>query len=112
LFKDLSRAWAKSHAKGLVHIFRDDEAEEKYHAIFMQEVMRAGGLDGKIIVNLDGLVWDSEGNILDADGEPLRWVWKTWAWETALDQIRTECEADEAKPGQVYESSWQKTAPI
>jgi glutathionylspermidine amidase/synthetase len=107
LFKDLSRAWAKSNAKGLVHILRDDEAEEKYHAYFMQEAMRAGGLDSKIIVNLDGLVWDSEGNILDADGEPLRWVWKTWAWETALDQIRAECEADEAKPGQVYEPSWQ-----
>ncbi|MFT5576439.1 MAG: glutathionylspermidine amidase/synthetase [Bermanella sp.] len=37
LFRDLTRAWEKSHAKGLVHILRDDDPEEKYHALFMQE---------------------------------------------------------------------------
>ena len=27
----------------------------------------------------------------------MRWVWKTWAWETALDQLREECEQDDSR---------------
>jgi glutathionylspermidine amidase/synthetase len=34
---------------------------------------------------------------VDADGVEVRWVWKTWAWETALDQLREECEQDESR---------------
>ncbi|MCP5014072.1 MAG: bifunctional glutathionylspermidine amidase/synthase [Ketobacter sp.] len=94
LFNDLVKAWKRSHAKDLVHILRDDDPEEEYHALFMQDAMRAAGLESKVVVGLTGLSWDNENNIIDADGEPVRWVWKTWAWETALDQIREECEAE------------------
>ncbi|MGB5324479.1 MAG: bifunctional glutathionylspermidine amidase/synthase [Pseudomonadales bacterium] len=98
LFTDLARAWKKSHAKGLVHILRDDDAEEEYHALFMQDAIRAAGLKSKIIVGLDGLDRDSVGNIVDAEGERVLWVWKTWAWETALDQLRQEIEAGASQP--------------
>ncbi|MCB1668054.1 MAG: bifunctional glutathionylspermidine amidase/synthase [Pseudomonadales bacterium] len=94
LFNALVHAWRKSHAKKLVHILRDDEPEEKYHAFFMQQALQAAGLKSKIITGLEGLVRDTSGDIVDAEGEQVRWVWKTWAWETALDQIRDESEVE------------------
>ncbi len=94
LFDKLVTAWKNSKAKGLVHILRDDEGEEKYHALFIQETLRAAGLKSKIIIGLHGLHADKKGNIKDADGAFVKWVWKTWSWETALDQIRQESEAD------------------
>ena len=106
LFIDLVNAWKKSNADGLLHILRDDDAEEKYHALFMQQVLAAAGIPARIITGLDGLVWDAAGNILDAEGDTVKWVWKTWAWETALDQIRAESEAD-ALAGKTYEPSWK-----
>lgn len=92
LFTDLVRAWKKSHAKNTVHILRDDEPEEKYHAYFMQAAIEAAGLKCKIIEKIERLKWSDDGAIIDEEGEQVHWVWKTWAWETALDQIREECE--------------------
>lgn len=107
LFNELAMAWKRSQAKGLIHILRDDDPEEKYHAIFMQDAMRVAGLKSKIVIGLEGLHWDAEGNVLDQDGEQVNWVWKTWAWETALDQIRAECEEDEHKVAG-YEPKWDQ----
>lgn len=50
-----------------------------------------------MIRGVKGLVWTEDGRIRDADGTVIKWVWKTWAWETALDQIRAECEDDDEK---------------
>ncbi|WP_428033850.1 bifunctional glutathionylspermidine amidase/synthase [Amphritea sp.] len=111
LFADLVRAWKKSHAKGLVHILRDDDPEEVYHALFMQDAIRAAGLRSKIIEGLDGLSWDVNDNIIDAAGEPVQWVWKTWAWETALDQIRDELEVSGLQP-EVYEPGRKLGKPL
>lgn len=35
------------------------------------------------------------GEVVDGDGVPIAWVWKTWAWETALDQLRAEFEGED-----------------
>lgn len=35
LFTHLVKAWKKCHANDLVHILRDNDPEEKYHALFM-----------------------------------------------------------------------------
>jgi len=100
LFNDLVDAWKKSQAKGLVHIMRDEDLEEVYHANFMREAILAAGLDCCIVVGNQGLVWGGDGNIFDEQGQQVKWVWKTWAWETALDQIREECNVngDEEAP--------------
>ena len=111
LFKALSRAWKKSHAKQLVHILRDDEPEEKYHALFMQEALNSAGIETKIIIGLQGLSWDEQGQIQDEDGNLVKWVWKTWSWETALDQIRAECEEDNEQRS-VYEPRWKLGKPL
>ena len=52
--------------------------------------MTEAGVDSKIIRGVKGLQWGEGGEVLDADGVPITWVWKTWAWETALDQIRDQ----------------------
>jgi len=111
LFNDLVRAWRKSEVKGLIHILQDDDPEETYHALFMQDVIQAAGLQSQLISDLKTLVWDAQGNIIDSQGKQVNWVWKTWAWETALDQIRQECEADEALQQlevETYEPAWQQ----
>lgn len=92
LFADLVKAWKKSQAKGLVHILRDKDPEEKYHAYFMLQAIEASGLRCTMIDDLSELRWNESDQIIDRNGEVVRWVWKTWAWETALDQIRDICK--------------------
>lgn len=111
LFIELTKAWRRSNANQLVHILRDDEPEEKYHALFMQESLKKAGLDSKIIVGLEGLSWDKKGNITDKNGDLVNWVWKTWSWETALDQIRAECDEDNEQRA-VYEPRWKSDKPL
>lgn len=103
LFQSLVDAWRDSEARDLVHILKDDDLEETYHALFMKQAIEAAGLRCRVITGLEGLAWDACGNVCDGDGEILRWVWKTWAWETALEQIRQECEDDA-----VFEPSWRE----
>jgi len=49
----------------------------------------------KIVTGVSDLHWDN-GNIVDSDNIPIKRVWKTWAWETVLDQIRNEIEDRDA----------------
>jgi len=90
----LRDAWKESDVNGVLHIMHDRDLEETYLALFMQEAIEQAGIQAKIISGVTGLSWDDAGNIRDADGVQIRWVWKTWAWETALDQIRAQFEDD------------------
>ena len=90
LHERLRDAWRHSDVDGLLHIMQDRDLEETYHALFMQEAMAEAGVESKIIRGVSSLRWDDAGNVCDADGVPIKWVWKTWAWETALDQLRDE----------------------
>ncbi|MFT5889380.1 MAG: glutathionylspermidine amidase/synthetase [Zhongshania sp.] len=60
-----------------MHILRDHDPEEEYHALFIQQTLEAAGIASKIIIQLEGLAWDKQGTIRDQDGEALNWVWKT-----------------------------------
>lgn len=111
LFTRLVKTWAKNHTNDLIHILRDDDPEEKYHALFMQSVLESAGIRSKLIVRLDGLSWNEQGDIIDKDNEPLKWVWKTWAWETALDQLRSE-ENYDINSNNAYEPDWQSGRAI
>jgi glutathionylspermidine amidase/synthetase len=108
LHDHLRDAWRRSGVEGLVHVMRDDHPEEIYHALFMQEAMERAGIESRMIRGMAGLSWAPDGGILDERGDRVRTVWKSWAWETALDQIRRECENDERKletyrPGERHE---------
>lgn len=90
----LTDTWRASCAEQFVHILRDDDPEEAYHALYMQGLIEATGIKTKIIVKNHGLYFDQADDILDDEGRKIKWVWKTWAWETALDQIRDDLNAD------------------
>jgi glutathionylspermidine amidase/synthetase len=97
----LSAAWRHSDVDDVLHIMQDTDPEETYHSLFMQEAMTEAGIRSKIIRGVDGLRWETDGGIADADGERVKWVWKTWAWESALDQLKAECEDDEVELAQL-----------
>ncbi|MEK9753388.1 MAG: glutathionylspermidine synthase family protein, partial [Rhodospirillaceae bacterium] len=96
LSEALTRAWLDSHVDGPLHILQDEDKEEDYHALYMKSAAEAAGVRCKLVRGLSGLDWDAAGRVVDADGERIDWVWKTWAWETALDQLRDEAVDKEA----------------
>ncbi|MDT8399212.1 MAG: bifunctional glutathionylspermidine amidase/synthase [Pseudomonadales bacterium] len=93
----LVEAWKASAVQGVLHIMQDQDLEETYHALFMKAALERAGITCKVLKGVSGLHWNQAGKIVDAEGIEVTWVWKTWAWETALDQIRAECEEDEFK---------------
>jgi len=86
LFDDLVEAWKDSGAT-LVHLLADNSPEERYHSEFMQLAIHTAGVKCKKIDILTSLT-KKDGIIYDDEQQPVRWIWKTWAWETALDQLR------------------------
>lgn len=96
LLEELTGAWKHSSARPFVHIMQDNDAEEDYHALFMQRSLMQAGFDTKILHGLGELSWDSAGQLIDNDGRAVNCVWKTWAWETAIEQIREVSETEYA----------------
>jgi glutathionylspermidine amidase/synthetase len=92
----LAEAWRESHVTGVVHLFRDVVLEEVYHTRFMRAAIEAAGLECRVVNGVEGLGWDSQGRVVDEQGSRINWVWKTWAWETALDALRRDVESDES----------------
>lgn len=97
LFTELVKAWRACEVKGIVHVLQDSDPEEDYHALFMQSAIEAAGHQCVRVVGLTTLSWDQHGNIVDNTGNKVKWVWKTWAWETALDQLRLEQDQQELR---------------
>ncbi|MDP5032153.1 MAG: bifunctional glutathionylspermidine amidase/synthase [Paraglaciecola sp.] len=96
LFAELVKAWRESEVEGLVHVLQDTDPEEDYHALFMLSAIEAAGHKCVRVVGLSSLSWNEQGDIVDTHGNKVKWVWKTWAWETALDQLRTEQDEQQA----------------
>ena len=81
----------------MLHIMQDENNEETYHAEYIRAAAEEAGFALQDHQGVSGLSWDDQGEIVDPEGVPIRYVWKTWAWETALDQLRTQCEEDDAR---------------
>ena len=93
---DLTEAWGRIDSGGIVHILQDTETEETYMAEFMRGAIEASGSESRIIKGLNkGMRWDDTGAIQDAQGLAVKTVWKTWAWETAIDQMREREEEEQ-----------------
>jgi glutathionylspermidine amidase/synthetase len=97
LYEELVEAWKESDIDGLLHVMLDKDSEDTYHGLFMVEAIKRAGIPCKIIHGLENMVWGPDGHVVDADGDRIRAVWKVWAWETALEQIRVECEYDQQR---------------
>lgn len=91
----LVEAWRASAVDGVLHIMQDHDLEEDYHARYMHNALEQAGVACKILKGVGDLRWGDDGLVHDAEGLPIAWVWKTWAWETALDQIRHDLDEDE-----------------
>lgn len=98
LLNSLSQSWKHSDAKPFVHIMQDNVQEENYHALFMQRALSQAGFESKILHGLDDLHWDKRGQLIDDEHHRVTCVWKTWAWETVLEQLRQETEDQIAAP--------------
>ncbi|MGB0670815.1 MAG: glutathionylspermidine synthase family protein, partial [Rhodospirillales bacterium] len=97
-FERLVEAWREAEADGPVHIMHDHQDEEEtYHALYMKQALEAAGIPTRVIRGMAGLGWTRDGRVTDPAGNPIRWVWKTWAWETALDQLRAQFAEDEER---------------
>eukprot|EP00656_Telonema_subtile_P040422 TRINITY_DN4549_c0_g1_i2.p1 TRINITY_DN4549_c0_g1~~TRINITY_DN4549_c0_g1_i2.p1 ORF type:complete len:247 (-),score=52.82 TRINITY_DN4549_c0_g1_i2:6-746(-) len=53
----------------------------------MKSAAEAAGLKCKLVCLVEGLHKQSDGVVVDQEGEVVRSVWKTWAWETIFDQL-------------------------
>ncbi len=91
LYGCLVRAWKARGIQDILHIMQDIDDEETYHALFMKSTMEGAEITVKILHGLADVHWH-DGKIVDAEGIPIKRVWKTWAWETVLDQVRKEME--------------------
>lgn len=96
LLEQLSGAWKHSDARSFVHIMLDDDDEELYHALFMQKALHKAGFDTKLVIGLDSLGWNEIGQLIDNEGRLVNCVWKTWAWESAIEQVREVSETEYA----------------
>lgn len=93
LLNALASCWKHSDAQAFIHIMQDNDNEENYHALFMQKALTQAGFKSKILRGLSGLKWDKRGRLVDDEDRQVTCVWKTWAWETVLEQLRQESEA-------------------
>lgn len=98
LLNTLADSWKHSDAKSFVHIMQDNDSEENYHALFMQRALSQAGFESKILHGLGDLHWDKRGRLVDDENRRVSCVWKTWAWETVLEQLREESEDQTAVP--------------
>lgn len=90
LLDALADSWKHSDAKPFIHIMQDNDSEENYHALFMQQALTQAGFDSKILHGLDDFHWDNHGQLIDSDNRSILCVWKTWAWETVIEQLQEE----------------------
>lgn len=90
----LVEAWKDSEIDGVLHIMLDHDSEENYHALFMKSALEEAGIECKVIRGTSTFRWNENREVIDSEGEPIKWVWKTWAWETALDIIRENERSD------------------
>ncbi len=94
----LADCWKHRGNPPLIHIMQDNDSEEDYHAMFMQSALKQAGYHTKIIHGTEGLHWDKRGRLLDDEDNQMLSVWKTWAWETMLEQLREDTTGREVAP--------------
>ena len=106
-------------ARKLLHVMVDDDDEERYTALAVMRSAKAAGFRVKMCVRLENFKFAPVGHpsaanspyptVLDADGEEVSFVWKTWAWDTVIRDFRknhlekAEADCDRAWPGVLFQ---------
>ena len=76
-----------------VHLLVDgSEYDEILMAVYIKEILAEAGIESKEVISCKDLRWsDDRQSILDTDGVPLKYVWKTWNWFTIFsDYLKGE----------------------
>lgn len=74
-----------------IHILADhSNLEEIYHSLFMQNVIENAGIKTIIINDITEIKYDKNKILVDNNGNLIKRIWKTWSWETAIEQLRRE----------------------
>ena len=90
----LIETWKNSEVDDLLHVLTDtSDPEEIYHSLFMKSMIENAGIRVRLIDDYSVLRYNDAGDLLDGHGDKIKWIWKTWAWETALAQIRQNNES-------------------
>jgi glutathionylspermidine amidase/synthetase len=95
----LVETWRRLGIVGPLHIMCDDvDVEERYHAQYMKAAAEEAGIACRLVVGDPALAlaWaaDGSGDVQDAEGCPVRTVWKTWSWRTAVTQLQVARQQD------------------
>jgi glutathionylspermidine synthase len=97
-----------------VHLMIDQDDEEIYNAMYIQQVFGKAGVESKLIIGLD-VSRNSEGRFLDNEGREIKTVWKMWNWETVITSYSSERVENKLKLSDVllddhidvYEPIWK-----
>lgn len=80
----LIEAWKQTGIKHRVHFLIDDDREEEYNALYCMEQAKKVGVEPKLCIKFDDFRF-VDGKIVDNDGVAVQAVWKTWNWDTAIN---------------------------
>jgi trypanothione synthetase/amidase len=95
--ESLERAWGLTGVKGRVHFCVDDEDEEKYTGLYCASIAKKVGVEPRLCVKFDEFSFREDGKIVDGEGVEVKAIWKTWNWDTAIQdylKAREERGAD------------------
>lgn len=89
--RELEAAWRNAGipATARLHLMLDDDLEEEYHARYVRDAARSAGIQTTLIKGVQGLSRGPNGEVQDAEGHAVQFVWKSWAWETVIDEFLT-----------------------
>ncbi|OMJ69235.1 hypothetical protein SteCoe_33088 [Stentor coeruleus] len=83
--------WKNYNKNSRVHVLIDNEdIEELYMGKYMCRILKEAGLDYFESIKNSGLSKLPDGTIVDSDNIPLTLVWKTWNWNTILNDYLTQ----------------------
>jgi glutathionylspermidine amidase/synthetase len=84
LLDHLLQSWRSATAVDLVHLLHDSSDDERCTVQLMKQVVEAAGQRCKLVDAASAALLSVEEPPRDADGEPIRAVWKTWSWRTIV----------------------------
>jgi glutathionylspermidine amidase/synthetase len=94
-----------------VHLMIDEDDEEKYNALYIQEVLKKAEIQSFLVVGTKGITkrkgkfWDQEGNLV-------RNVWKTWNWESVINDFQRERMGEVSVSDVLLDDSIQVVEPL
>jgi glutathionylspermidine synthase len=90
--KRVTTAWSKLFQPNtLVHfLFDNTDREECVHTAYVIYLAEQAGIRCKEVPSVDGFQFNEEGMVLDAEGDVVHHVWKSWNYTTLLEILEKE----------------------